>query len=92
MLCISLPAIQNRKFKYSFASLFKPANTFIYNEQEALDGTFPRTKAEVGDQRQSLHLKPSTAHPASAENATQKCVLDTNTIFMSYYGMNMQLR
>ena len=63
MLCISLPAIQNRKFKYSFASLFKPANTFIYNEQEALDGTFPRTKAEVGDQRQSLHLKTQYCPP-----------------------------
>ena len=36
--------------------------------------------------------KPSTAHPASAENATQKFVLDINTIFMFAYGMNMQLK
>ena len=92
MFCISLPAIGNRKSKYSFASLFKPANALLYNDQDGLNGTFPRTKAEVGDQWQSLHLKPSTAHPATAENATQKCVLDTNTIFMFYYGMNMQLR
>ena len=44
----------------------------------------------MGDQWQSLHLKPSTAHPATAENATQKCVIDT--IFIFSYGMNMQLR
>ena len=88
MFCISLPAIWNRKSKYSFASLFKPANTFIYNDQDGLNGTFPRTKAEVGDQS----LQPSSAHPTSAENATQKCVPDTNTIFMFYYGMNMPLR
>ena len=92
MFCISLPAIGNTKSKYSFASLFKPANALIYNDQDALNGTFLRAKAEVEDQRQSLHLKPSTAHPASAENATQKCVPDTNTIFMFYYGMNMPLR
>ena len=46
----------------------------------------------MGDQWQSLHLKPSTAHPATAENATQKCVIDTNTIFVFSYEMNMQLR
>ena len=44
----------------------------------------------MGDQWQSLHLKPSTAHTATAENATQKCVIDT--IFIFSYGMNMQLR
>ena len=90
MFCISLPAIGNTKSKYSFASLFKPANALIYNDQDALNGTFLTAKAEVEDQRQSLHLKPSTAYPASAENATQKCVLDT--IFIFSYGMNMQLR
>ena len=48
--------------------------------------------AEVGDQRQSLHLKHSTAHSASAKNATQKCLLDINFIFMFAYRMNTQLR
>lgn len=74
MFCISLPAIWNRRSKYSFASLFKPANALIYNDQDGLNGTFPRTKAEVGDQRQ-LALETQSTHPASAENATQKSAL-----------------